>query len=336
MKEVRLEGLSEHLVKPQRIVVTNHVNPDGDAMGSALGLALALKKLGHEVVVVVPNNYPEFLKWLPGTADVIIADAAMEKAVEAIEKSTLIFHLDYNAMNRAAQLAEKFEKANAIKVLIDHHRQPESWPDYIFSDTEMSSTSQMIYEWLQMNNWLHVLDAEIANCLYTGIVTDTGSFRFAVTTDRTHQIAAHLLELGVKPNLVYDRVFDSNSLGRLRLLGCMLDKLEYFQDKKAVLLHLGKSDLMKNNYQKGDSEGFVNYGLSIGGTALSIFLREDKDLVKVSLRSKGTLDVNELARAYFNGGGHMNAAGGSLPMPMAEALAFSRKIINQQVEETAK
>ena len=332
MKEIRLQGLREHLETPQRIVVTNHVNPDGDAMGSALGLAIALNKLGHEVSVVVPNDYPEFLKWLPGTLDVILGDANPELAKDLISKADMIFHLDYNAMNRAAQLADLFESAQAIKVLIDHHRQPESWPDFIFSDTEMSSTSQMIYEWLEMNNWLHILDADIANCLYTGLVTDTGSFRFAITTSRTHQIAAHLLALGVAPNLVYDRVFDSNTLGRLRLLGAMLDKLEYFPEKKAVLLHLGKADLMKNNYQKGDSEGFVNYGLSIGGTSLSIFLREDKDVVKVSLRSKGTLDVNDLARKHFNGGGHMNAAGGSLPLPLSEALAFSRNIINQQVE----
>ena len=327
MKEVRLEGLKALLSTPQKIVVTNHVNPDGDAMGSALGLALTLKKLGHTVFTIVPNDYPEFLKWMPGTAEVIVAEKQKELAETHIASADIIFHLDYNAYNRADVLEEPLRASKAVKVMIDHHRQPEQWPDYIYSDITMSSTCQMIYEFIEMNGWENLLNKEIADCLYTGIVTDTGSFRFAVTTGRTHQIAAHLLELGVTPNLIYDQVFDNSTLGRLRLLGSMLNHLEYYTVQKTTLLHLSKSQLMKSQYQRGDSEGFVNYGLSISGTVLSIFLREDKGMVKISLRSKGQFDVNDLARKHFNGGGHVNAAGGSLTMTMDEAMAYTRDII---------
>lgn len=328
MKEMRLDGLKALLSTPKQIVVTNHVNPDGDAMGSALGLTLALQKLGHTANIIVPNDYPDFLKWMPGTAEVIIAEKQMPESKALIANCDIIFHLDYNAISRAEGLATVLQESKAMKVLIDHHRQPEAWPDFIYSDISMSSTSQMVYEFLEMNEWLYVLDKDIAECLYTGIVTDTGSFRFAVTTGRTHMIAGHLLELGVQPNGIYDWVFESNSMGRLRLLGSMLDNMEYFPEKKIALLYLRKPQLMKNNYQRGDSEGFVNYGLSIGGTLLSVFLREDKSVVKVSLRSKGKFDVNDLARKHFNGGGHINAAGGSLAMKMDDALAYARNIIS--------
>lgn len=331
MKIEHLNGLANLMATPQQIVVTNHVNPDGDAMGSALGLAGALKTMKHEIRVVVPNDYPEFLKWLPGAENVIDAEAQPEEAKLAIQSATVIFHLDYNAIHRAGGLEDLLKAATATRVLIDHHQQPEDWPDYIYSDTEMSSTSQMIFEWLEKFKWLHTINQDVAYCLYTGIVTDTGSFRFSSTTARTHHVAAQLLAKGVLPNVVFDNVFDSSSLGRLRLLGKMLDSLKYYEDQKAVLLHLGKNDLLRNNYQKGDSEGFVNYGLSIANTALSIFLREDKNVVKVSLRSKGSIDVNQLSRLYFNGGGHLQAAGGLLNMSLEEAIAHAEEIITTKL-----
>jgi phosphoesterase RecJ-like protein len=329
---MQLDGLKQRLKSPRRIVITNHTNPDGDAMGSALGLALCLKQINHEVQVIVPNNYPSFLNWLPGNEEVLIAEQNMPEAERIVSEADLIFLLDYNAYKRAGCMQQMLKKAEATKVLIDHHQEPESWPDFIYSDTTMSSTSQMIYEWLDLNGWTELVNADVANCLYTGLVTDTGSFRFAATTSRTHQIASFLLAKGVKPNGVYDRVFDSNKIGRLRLLGAMLNKMEYMADLGAVILHLAKPELMRNQYQKGDSEGFVNYGLSISGTVLSTFLREDKELIKVSLRSKGSYDVNKLARKHFNGGGHMNAAGGSLQMTIEDALAHTRKVITAEAE----
>jgi len=327
MKMIRLEGLQALLSSPKKIVVTTHVNPDGDAMGSSLGLALALRKLGHSTQVVTPNSYPDFLKWMPEENDVITGENDLQAAENFISQADIIFHLDYNAYARANQIEQALRASKAIRVMIDHHQQPEEWPDYIYSDISIGSTCQMIYEWLEMNNWLNLIDADVATCLYTGIVTDSGSFRFASTTPRTHMVAAQLLACGAQPAEVYSHIFDSNSIDRMQLLGVMLKQMIVLPHKKAVVLYLNQGQLFKNNYQKGDSEGFVNYGLSISGMQLSIFLREDKDMIKLSLRSKSEIDVNQLSRAHFNGGGHKNAAGGSLKLTMKEALDYTRNII---------
>jgi phosphoesterase RecJ-like protein len=332
MKELKIEGLTAFLQAKRHIVITNHVNPDGDAMGSALGLSILLKALGHIVNVVVPNDYPDFLKWMAGNSDVVIFENHPEDAKSIVSKADIIFHLDYNAYSRAGLLEETLRESNAVKVMIDHHRQPESWPDYIFSDTDMSSTSQMIYELADIFGWLNNLSKDAADCLYTGIVTDTGSFRFSSTSARTHEIAAHLLQLGVVPNEIYNHVFDTNSISRLRLLGALLDKMQYLPESNAVILHLSKEDQEKYNYKRGDSEGFVNYGLSIAGVNISIFLREDKEVVKTSLRSKGDIDVNALSRANFNGGGHVNAAGGILTMSLAAAITHTQNVISTNKE----
>lgn len=327
MKIVRLEGLDKLLSTTKKIVITTHVNPDGDAMGSILGLMHVLRQQAHLVTVATPNDYPEFLKWLPGEKEVINGEKDLPACQKAISEADLIFHLDYNAYSRSNQLEDALRASSAKRVMIDHHRQPEEWPDFIYLDISIGSTCQMIYEWLDMNNWLHLLNLEAATCLYTGVVTDSGSFRFGSTTARTHQVAAHFLELGVKPDEIYNQIFDSNSIDRLQLLGVMLKQMVVMPHKKAVILYINKRQLFKNNYQKGDSEGFVNYGLSMNGMQLSIFLREDKDMIKVSLRSKGDLDVNEMARMHFNGGGHKNAAGGSLKLNMSDALDYTRSLL---------
>ena len=330
MKELRIAGLKELLQEPKRIAITNHVNPDGDAMGSALGLYAVLNKLGHDVSVIVPNDYPEFLKWMPGNNEVIVGQDQTDDANEKINSADIIFHLDYNAYSRAGELESVLRESAAIKVLIDHHRQPEQWPDFIFSDISMSSTSQMIYELLEMFEWLEYLDINSASCLYTGIITDTGSFRFSSTSAKTHKIAAHFMDLGVEPAKIYNQVFDNNSANRLKLLADLLQNMEYFPENGAALLYLTKENQQKNNYQKGDSEGFVNYGLSIGGVKFSVFFREENEMIKVSLRSKEDFDVNIIARTYFNGGGHLNAAGGRLNCSLKEALDLARNVINQQ------
>lgn len=326
---MRLDGLSDLLLRPKRIVVTNHVNPDGDAMGSALGLSIALKALGHSVNVVVPNEYPDFLNWMAGNAEVVVAQQQEALAQQFIANAEIIFHLDYNAFSRTGVLEQSLRDAKAVKVLIDHHRQPESWPDFIYSDTDMSSTCQMIFEFLEMYGWQAHINKAAAECLYTGIVTDTGSFRFSSTSARTHTIAAHLLQLGVKPNEIYDRIFDNSSISRLKLLGAMLENMIYLPAFGAVVLYLTKDVQAAFNYSKGDSEGFVNYGLSIAGVNFALFLREDKEIIKVSLRSKGEIDVNTLARQHFNGGGHVNAAGGMLEMSIKDAVSFAEKVIRE-------
>ena len=184
----------------------------------------------------------------------------------------------------------------------------------------------MIYEWLEMNDWLKHLNKDAAECLYTGLVTDTGSFRFASTSAKTLSIASHLMEMGVVPNQIYDRVFDTNAVSRLKLLGAMLDNMIYLEEFNATILYLDAEQQAKVGYEKGDSEGFVNYGLSVGGVKLSIFFREEGDMIKVSLRSKGNFDVNQIARMHFNGGGHLNAAGGRLNCSMDEAISRAKQV----------
>jgi len=324
MKEIRLDNFTEEFEKSQRIVITNHTNPDGDAMGSALALQRVFEKLGKTVHVIVPNPYPKFLWHLTGNDRVMIYSDGKKAANAEIEAADMIFHLDYNAYHRSADMEEALRAARAKKVMIDHHQQPESWPDFIYSDTGMSSTCQMIYEFCAMYHWDQFLDRESAECLYTGIVTDTGSFKFSATTSRTHEVAGKLLDLGVESQQLQNKIFDSQPAARLKLLGTMLGQMETSADGAVVLLHLSKAQCDALGYEKGITEGFVNYGLSVDGAQIACFMREEEGIVKISLRSKGLVDVNELARASFNGGGHKNAAGGRLDTDIATALAHAK------------
>ena len=324
MKEIRLDNFTEEFEKSQRIVITNHTNPDGDAMGSALALQRVFEKLGKTVHVIVPNPYPKFLWHLTGNDRVMIYSDGKKSANAEIEEADMIFHLDYNAYHRSADMEQALRAAQAKKVMIDHHQQPESWPDFIYSDTGMSSTCQMIYEFCAMYNWDQFLDKESAECLYTGIVTDTGSFKFSATTSRTHEVAGKLLDLGVESQQLQNKIFDSQPAARLKLLGTMLEQMEISTNGSVVLLYLSKKQCDRLGYEKGITEGFVNYGLSVDGAQIACFMREEEGIVKISLRSKGLVDVNELARASFNGGGHKNAAGGRLDTDIAAALAHAK------------
>ena len=324
MKEIRLDNFTEEFEKSQRIVVTNHTNPDGDAMGSALALQRVLEKLGKTVDVVVPNPYPKFLWHLSGNDRVMIYCEGKKAANAAIVAADMIFHLDYNAYHRSADMEEALRAATAKKVMIDHHQQPEEWPDFIYSDTGMSSTCQMIYEFCELFDWTQHLDKQGAECLYTGIITDTGSFKFSATTSRTHEVAGRLLDLGVESQELQNKIFDSQPAAHLKLLGTMLGQMEISADGKVVLLYLSKAQCDALGYEKGITEGFVNYGLSVDGAEIACFMREEDGIVKLSLRSKGNVDVNALARASFNGGGHKNAAGGRLDISLADALRHAK------------
>jgi len=327
MQKEKTDGIKAFLNTPKNIVVTNHVNPDGDAMGSALAMQLVLQKMGHAVNVIVPNDFPHFLKWLPGSDEVIVFDYKEKKSKELIAAADLVIVLDYNALHRSSGLEEVFKKYTGKFLMIDHHQQPEDFADWIISDTSKCSTAQMVFDFIEFLEKTEFLDREIATNIYTGIVTDTGSFRFSSTTAAVHRIVAKLLDLGVKPDVVYNNVFDSNGVSRLKLLGSVLENMEVFPDKNAVILSLSEENQKTHNYRKGDSEGFVNYGLSIAGIQFSIFFREENGNVKISLRSKGDLDVNVLARKYFSGGGHKNAAGGLLNISLSEAKALAKKVI---------
>ena len=282
---------------------------------------------GHQVQVITPNDYPSFLHWMKGNNHVI----QFTKEPEAAERITLaaeiIFCLDFNTLSRIDNFAPVVEQTKAFKVLIDHHQHPDEF-DFTLSDTSACSTAQLIYEFLDMFGDLDIIDQDIAECLYTGIMTDTGNFRFPSVTAKTHEIVAFLINKGAKHDKVYDLVNDNNSINRLNLLGyCLKEKLEVFPEYATAIISLTSEELNRFQYQKGDTEGVVNFALSIKGISVAAFFVEREGIVKISFRSKGDFSVNQLARDHFNGGGHINAAGGAYGIKVEEAIEKFRSIL---------
>ena len=318
------------LLKPEnKIVIITHYNPDGDAIGSSLGLKHFLKQKGLQADVIVPNDFPKFLKWMPETKKIIIADYKRKQAGEAIYNADVIFILDFNASHRSGNLVGPWlEKARATKILIDHHQQPEDF-DFVYSDTTIPATSQMVYHFIEALDDEKLVNQDIADCLYTGIMTDTGGFRFRSTSATTHRIIANLIEKGADPAMITSNTWDTNTVSRLHLLSLILSRIEVVKDGKVAILWLKRDELKEFGFQKGDTEGFVNYGLSIMGTQVSAFFMEDlyEDFIKISFRSKEDVDVNQFSRKYFNGGGHINAAGGKYFKSIEDTIEdFKEKI----------
>ncbi len=295
----------------KQVLITAHRSPDGDAIGSSLGMYHFLKQLGVNVKVMVPDDYPEFLQWMPGNDQVMIFDRDPELAKATIEASDLIFALDYNILNRTGSMTESLEQSEAPFILIDHHQQPGGFPEIAFSDTSACSTAQMVFDFIDFSGNSNLVNAELGTCLYCGIMTDTGSFRFPSVSARTHYIAAKLIEAGVDHAEIHRKVYDTNLLDRLRLIGYALkDKLEVMPEFHTAIISLTEEELTRFNYRPGDTESLVNQALSIHGVNFAIFVREGTNVVKMSFRSQGTFNVNEFARSHFKGGGHTNAAGG--------------------------
>jgi bifunctional oligoribonuclease and PAP phosphatase NrnA len=317
------------LDQKKRIVIIPHKNPDADALGSSLALYQFLQKKGNQVVVISPNYFPKFLNWLPHSQSIINAEINTELAKKHISDSEIIFCLDFNTLSRIDHLEESINESTAIKVLIDHHQEPDKF-DYTYSDTEIPATCQLIYHLFEMMGEEPSVDIDIATCLYAGIIADTGNFRFPSVKPSTHLVASKLLEKGVSPSLVYSNLYETTTTEKLRLLAKMIDKMEYLQEIKTTIIHLNRNDLLEFNFEKGDTEGFVNYGLMIDGCVLSIAFFEDlhkENTVKISFRSKGNFDVNKFARKHFEGGGHINAAGGLSKLPMDETLQKIKTIL---------
>ncbi len=330
MKAEELGQLKSFLSTPRRIVITTHKGPDGDAMGSSLALSSYLKLKGHEVTVITPNNYPSFLTWMKGNDEVIEYCFHEQKAKKITNKAELIFCLDFNTLSRIDTFAPVVESSNALKVLIDHHQQPDTF-DFNFSDTSACSTAQLIYEFLEMLGDLDFINQDIAECLYAGIMTDTGNFRFNSVTSKTHQIVSVLLEKGVRNDWVYDKIHDNNSINRIKLLGyCLNEKLEVLPAVNAAYISLNAEELKRFNFQKGDTEGVVNYALSIKGVKVAAFFVERDGIIKISFRSKGDISVNQLSRDHFGGGGHINAAGGA-STDMNTAIQTFKKVISNYI-----
>jgi phosphoesterase RecJ-like protein len=326
------------LANAKQCLVASHVNPDGDAVGASLAWWSYLKAAypEMEVRVAFPNKYPEFLKWIEGADQAIIyADEKEREAAQTyINGCDLIFCLDFNALNRLDTLGEALTGHSAPRVLIDHHRQPAAEFDLVFSNVSMSSTSEFIYRIVVALGGKTLLSKGAAEALYVGLITDTGSFSFSVNTPETFRMAADLMELGIDKNEVAGKVYDSFSEKRMRLLGyCLQAKLKVFPKRKAAYIALSRSELDEFCFQPGDTEGFVNFPLSIKKVAISALLIEsaDKTHIRVSLRSRGkTISVDALARKYFNGGGHFNAAGGKYFDSLKNCEAYFEKILEDE------
>ncbi len=329
MKKADITTVKKMLSASSEIVIVPHKSPDGDAMGSCLALWWYLIKNGHKATVIAPNDYPKFLKWMPGNEMVLNFEKQHQQAVSYLESADLIFTLDFNHLGRSGQLEPFLEASGASFIMIDHHRSPDDYASVTYSDAHMSSTCEMVYNFIEYLGGGDSIDAAIANCLYTGIMTDTGSFRFASTTAKTHKVAAKLIEKGADHVVAYQNVFDTNSPNRLQLLGNALDNLVVLPEYATAYITLSQAELNAHQYQKGDTEGFVNYGLTVEDiTFAAIFIEnEEEGIIKISLRSVGNFSVNEFSKEHFNGGGHLNAAGGRSELSLPETVQKFRNLL---------
>ncbi|AFK03906.1 phosphoesterase RecJ domain protein [Emticicia oligotrophica DSM 17448] len=308
----KLQSFNDFLSVPRKIVITTHQNPDADALGSSLGLAAYLKKKGHHPTVITPTDYPDFLRWMSGESDVINFEGERhETAKKLIANAEMIFCLDFSILNRIKSMEAFVRQAPAKKVLVDHHQQPEAFADYVFWNERAAATCELIYELIEKLGDKELIDIPTAECLYAGLVTDTGSFRFDSTTQEVHRIAGELIAVGIHSNGIHRRIFDSNSFDRMKFLGFVLgEKLTYLPEYNVAYMAISKEELSRFSSKNGDTEGVVNYGLSIKGVIMAAIFTEKEDMIRISLRSVDDFSVSELARTHFNGGGHKNAAGG--------------------------
>ncbi len=294
-----------------RVVITTHHKPDADALGSSLGLLHFLIQLGVPAHVVSPTDYGDFLKWMPGEKEVVNFEKEKEKATALVAAADLIFCLDFNTLSRINLLGDLVANAKAKKILIDHHLEPEGFDDFRLWTTNASSTSELIFWMIELFNEVDKVNESIASCLYAGIMTDTASFKHNSTKPTTHRVAAKLLEKGAKPNSIHEAIYDNYSENRMRFIGyCLNEKLQIFHDYKTALIVVTAQELAHFQIITGDTEGLVNYGLSISGIELSILVVDRTIARKMSFRSKSKFPANAFARKHFNGGGHFNAAGG--------------------------
>ena len=337
MTAPELKKLKSILSRPRKIVIVTHWSPDGDAMGSSLGLYNYLTKKKHKVNVITPNDYPPFLSWLPGNARVLNFQMDQPKAEKLIAASDLIFCLDFNSLQRIDKMGPVVEKAPAPKVMIDHHLQPGNWATFMHHSVKACSTCELIYTFMELLGDRKLLDKKIANCLYTGIMTDTGSFRYPSTTADTHRIVAGLIDAGAQNGEIHNRVYDDNTESRLKLLGyCLCEKMVVMKDYHTGYITLTEEEQKRFNYQKGDTEGLVNYILSMSGMKFAAFLTDRDGIIKISFRSKGNFDVNTFARNYFSGGGHKNAAGGMSAEKLEPTLEKFRTIVHGMKKELSR
>lgn len=315
------ELLGHRIEQAKSIAVLSHVNPDGDALGSALALYHYLKNSGIESRVIMPNEYPDFLKWLPGSNEVIVFSKSKDVAKDIIVNADLLFLLDFNIPERTGKVAEFIGKSEAYKVVIDHHPKPGDFADFIYSDTLSSSTAELIFRLIELRGDPDLIDNVAATCLYTGIMSDTGSFSYNSSEPETYRVLSQLLKRGIDKDYIYSMVYDNFSENRFKLLGYCLDKkMVVLKEYKTAYMSLTLNEKKQYKYIRGDAEGFVNYPLSIKGVDFVAFFMENHDHIKISFRSKGKVDTNTFAANYFDGGGHVNASGGESKLSLPDTI----------------
>jgi len=336
-----LQAFKSLISSPKRVVIVTHFKPDADALGSSLGLAGFLNKKGHSVSVITPSNYPDFLAWMPGNETVLALSNEKpeneKRAEELIRASDIVFCLDFSSLSRINSLGDMIRKSSAVKVLVDHHLEPENFAQFVQWTTASASTAGLIYELIEELGEKHLIDHNIANCLYAGLMTDTGGFRHNNTRQKEFLIASELVGLGANPHETARQIYDTSTLERLRLTGFVLSqKLVVLPEFSTAYMTLSQDELKEYGAQTGDTEGLVNYGLSIKGVKLSVLMYDRKEEIKLSFRSLGDFSVNEIARKYFEGGGHRNASGGSSKLSLENTLKKLLEILPEYKSQLNK
>lgn len=330
ISQANIDHVEKWFERADKIVIVSHVSPDGDAIGSSLGLWHFLNSQDKNVHVIVPNAFPDFLKWMPGAKEVIQYNRYKEFADKLIMEADVICCLDFNVLSRIDEMEEIVRVSPGRKMIVDHHLYPGDFARIVISHPQISSTSELVFRLIcQLGNFSDITK-EAAECIYTGMMTDTGGFTYNSNDREIYLIIGELLSKGIDKDEIYRNVFNTHSEGRLRLMGYVLyEKMQVFPQFNAALITLTREEQKKFQYKKGDTEGFVNMPLSMKGICFSVFLREDteKDMIKVSLRSVGTFPCNEVASEFFNGGGHLNASGGEFYGPMEEAVALFKQAL---------
>ena len=326
--------LKKVLTAPFRVTLLTHINPDGDAIGSMLGLYWFLVKKGCHVSMAVPNDFPQFLKWMEGTDRILLYTEQEQKIREELEQADLVFCLDFNEPGRLGPLQHVFEKVETTRILVDHHPNPTCTADHVLSFQEVSSTAELVYQLIEGLGDVELIDTLIATCLYVGIMTDTGCFSFNSSLPRTFEIVGELLLRGIDKDHIFSLVYDNYSEDRMRLLGYSLEqKLVVLPEHRTAYIALTRDELNRFNHATGDTEGFVNYPFSVAGIRISVLFIEKEDHVKISFRSKGDFPINALAAKFFNGGGHENAAGGESYESLSETVKQFEDLIVQYSHE---
>lgn len=313
----------------KKVVLVTHENPDGDAIGSAIGLGEVLKRFGHKVKIVVPNAYPDFLKWFSSEIDIVVYERKRSLATTILTESEILICVDFNEPKRAARMRKKLLEFSRPKLLIDHHPNPTDFCDYMISEPDYSSTAELVFDVVHLLGLENCLNHDAAEALFTGIMTDTGSFSHNIASPNTFMVVANLMEYGINTEKIHAAVYHTFSVHRMKLLGHSLDKMKVFPEYRSAVIWLSQEELKEYSFQPGDIEGFVNYPLSINNIVFCALFMEKKDHVKVSFRSKGNFPSNEFARKHFSGGGHRKAAGGEIKLSLEDSVEKFTQLLKE-------